>query len=264
MPTASEYRPLNASAAAAAARSLAYRFLAEAFAFPEPDGWRWVRDGATREALAEAVRVAWPGAPELEAMAGAAARSGAGVGLDEARADHLRAFGYTIRGACPPHEIEYGDNKADALFRPHRLADLSALYRAFGIEVDESVHERQDHLAIECEFASILAARSAHAIETGNADGIAACEGAWRLFLREHLGRWIQAFASRLEAAGPAPWMRDAVALLLGIVRADCATLGMVPGSADIQLVSYENRDGDLCTEECGLAGARLGGMPPG
>lgn len=263
MPTASDSHAFNATAGAAAARSFAYRFLAEAFAFPEPDGWRWVTDGATREALAEAIHVAWAGVPELEAMAGVAARSVAGVGLDRARADHLRAFGYTIRGACPPHEIEYGDNKADALFRPHRLADLSALYRAFGTEVHEDLHERQDHLAIECEFASILAARSAHAIETGNADGSAACEGAWRLFLREHLGRWIQAFASRLEASGPAAWMRDAVALLLGIVRADCATLGIVPGSADIQLVSYDARDGDLCTEECGLAGGRLGGMPP-
>lgn len=264
MPTASECRPLNVTAGAAAARSFAYRFLAEAFAFPEPDGWHWVRDGATREALAEAIRVAWPGVPGLVAMAGAAARSAAGVGLETARADHLRAFGYTIRGACPPHEIEYGDNKADALFRPHRLADLGALYRAFGIEMEDAVRERQDHLAIECEFASILAARSAHAIETGNADGIAACEGAWRLFMREHLGRWIQAFASRLEASRPAAWMRDAVALLLGIVRADCAALGIVPGSADIQLVSYDARDGDLCTEECGLAGARPGGMPPG
>lgn len=263
MPTASEAARLNPDPATASARSFAYRFLAEALAYPEPEGWNWVGRAATRDAFVAAIRAAWPAPAELVALADTAARAVASTGLQSARADHLRAFGYTIRGACPPHEIEYGDNRADALFRPHRLADLSALYRAFGLEVDDALHERQDHLAIECEFASILAARSAHALATDHVDGIAACEGAWRLFLREHIGRWVQAFGSRLDAMRPARWMRDCVALLVAIVRADCTALGIVPGSADIQLVSYDAADGDLCTEQCGLAGARAGGMPP-
>jgi TorA maturation chaperone TorD len=262
MPTAFEARRLNANPADASARAFAYRFLAEALSYPEPEGWTWIRESATREALGAAVRQAWGALPELWTLAGMAAAAIGGTGLETARADHLRVFGYTVRGPCPPHEIEYGDAKADALFRPHRLADLSALYRAFGLEMDHSVHERQDHLAIECEFASILAARAAHAMENNQADGIDACERAWRLFLREHLGRWVRAFASRLESVRPARWLLDSVALLLAVVRADCATMGIRPGSADIQLVSYDESEETFCADRCGLNGGPNEGLP--
>ncbi|HPA17253.1 MAG TPA: molecular chaperone TorD family protein [Verrucomicrobiae bacterium] len=262
MPTASEVKRLNRNPADASARAFTYRFLAEAFAYPEPEGWVWIREPATREALDAAVREAWGSLPETSALAGIAALAIAGIGLEAARADHLRAFGYTVRGACPPHEIEYGDAKADALFRPHRLADLSALYRAFGLEMDDLAHERQDHLAIECEFASILAARAAHALENNRAEWIDACERAWRLFLREHLGRWVQAFASRLEGMRPARWLLDSVALMLAVVRADCAALGIRPGSDDIQLVSYDGSDEAFCADRCGLNGAPTDSPP--
>lgn len=263
MPTASEITRLNKDPRSASARSFAYRFLAEALAFPRSEGWNWLGRIETRLALEEAMQVAWPSVEELLGLADTAAGHIASTGLQAARVDHLRLFGYTIRGACPPHEIEYGDNRADALFRPHRLANLAALYRAFGIELDEAAHERQDHLAIECEFASILAARSAHALATGFEEGIASCETAWLLFLREHIGRWVQAFASRAEAGRPAPWLLAIVRLLVGIVKSDCETLGIIPGSADIGLVSYEESEGDLCAEQCGLAGMPAGGAPP-
>lgn len=254
MPTQSDPLRLNPDAPAASARSFVYRFLAEAFAYPEPEGWEWAGSPPTRDSLAHAIHLAWISFPELSALAATAATALAGTRMESARTDHLRAFGYTVRGACPPHEIEYGDAKADALFRPHRLADLSALYRAFGVEMDDATHERQDHLAIECEFASILAARAAHALETNDPGGIDVCESAWRLFLREHLGRWVQAFASRIETSRPAPWLGACVALLLAVVRADCATLDILPGSADIQLISYDASDDAFCMDHCGLA----------
>lgn len=263
MPTASEGTRLNGDVEAAAARSFAYRFLAEAFAFPERDGWDWLQRSDTVRAFRAAIGAAWPSVTGLHDIANAAIAAIASTALATAKDDHLRAFGYTVRGACPPHEIEYGDNRADALFRPHRLANLAALYRAFGMELDEGVRERQDHLAIECEFASILAARSAHALETGHEDGIAACENAWNLFLREHMGRWVPAFCSRLDKARPAPWLLACARLVVTIVRGDCAALGIVPGAVDVGLVSYDVAGDDFCADTCGLPGMPAAGAPP-
>ena len=61
------------------------------------------------------------------------------------------------------NEIEYGDAQADPLFQPHRLADLAAFYRAFGLELAADAAERQDHLCIELEFMSVLAAKEGYA-----------------------------------------------------------------------------------------------------
>ena len=58
-------------------------------------------------------------------------------GFDSFLNAYLAAFGHAARGSCPLNEIEYGDIKADPLFQPHRLADLAAFYRAFGLEVAE-------------------------------------------------------------------------------------------------------------------------------
>lgn len=252
MPTASD-TTVNTEAARAAARSFVYRYLAEAFAYPEAEGWTWAATAQSAATLRTAVAEGWPDARGLPALATVTASALRATPLEEARRDHLRAFGYTIRGACPPHEIEYGDHKADALFRPHRLADISALYRAFGTGVDPSVKERQDHLAIECEFASILAARSAHAIQSSQVDAMDVCAEALKLFLREHLGRWTPAFSSRLDTMAPSPWLRQAATFLLAVVHADCALHGIKPGAADIQLVSYDESDESFCTNTCGV-----------
>lgn len=255
MPIRSNLLVLNRNETAASARSFAYRFLAEAFAYPEVEGWHWLQSREPARALVSAADNAWQEQDAIRKLTQTVGCTIQDLSLDTARLDHLRAFGYTIRSACPPHEIEYGDTKADALFRPHRLADLSALYRVFGLEMGEETHERQDHLAIECEFASILAARSAHALQRNEREACEVCEEAWKLFLREHLARWTPAFSSRLQGVGAAEWLQQATALLLAIVRADCATLGIRPGSPDVQLISYDESDDAYCTEECGLAG---------
>jgi hypothetical protein len=78
---------------------------------------------------------------------------------------HLTCFGHTVRGDCPMNEIEYGDIKADPLFQPHRLSDLGAFFAAFGLELVPDAAERIDHISIELEFMSVLAAKEGHALE---------------------------------------------------------------------------------------------------
>ena len=70
------------------------------------------------------------------------------------------AFVDAARGRCPLNESNTAISKRTPLFQPHRLADLAAFYRAFGLEIGERPEiERQDHLCIELEFMCVLTAK---------------------------------------------------------------------------------------------------------
>ncbi|MBI2947112.1 MAG: molecular chaperone TorD family protein [Verrucomicrobia bacterium] len=111
-----------------------------------------MRDRQTVEATGEAT---------LRARAGDLVRQLQLRNFDPFLQDYIAIFGHAARGSCPLNEIEYGDLKADPLFQPHRLADLAAYYRAFGLEITEDATERPDHICVELEFMSMLAAKEA-------------------------------------------------------------------------------------------------------
>jgi TorA maturation chaperone TorD len=157
----------------------------------------------------------------------------------------LSLFGHTVKGDCPPHEIEYGDLKADGLYQPHRLADIAAFYSAFGLEVADNADERVDHIAMECEFYSVLCAKEAVA---GNQ--IEFCRDAQKQFLRDHLARWTPAFSRRLERLGGNEFYQGVARLLRETVEAECARYAIQSGNADLQL-----RPAEELVDPCGACG---------
>lgn len=96
-----------------------------------------------------------------------------------------------------------------------RLADIAGFYRAFGMQVHG---DRPDHLVAELEFASWATLAEAAARAEGNEEGAEVCASAMRSFLRDHLGRWLEAFAARVtgnEALSPwAPYAAAAASLV--------------------------------------------------
>jgi DMSO reductase family type II enzyme chaperone len=240
---------------AAMARAFIYQFLARAFADPDEEGWAWLGESVIRQSFWSAVKTL---ADEpLETAALACVRGLTPDSFDAFRDDYVAAFGHAARGSVPMNEIEYGDLKADPLFQPHRLADLAAFYRAFGLEVDEAA-ERHDHLCIELEFMSVLAAKEAYAIQQNlDTESLAIVRDAQRDFLREHVGRWSPAFGRRLRttADGPLAALGD---LLRAFVEADCARAGVRAGSDDLLLRPVDESSERLC-ESCGIHN-----LPPG
>jgi len=172
---------------------------------------------------------------------------------------YLVVFGHAARAPCPMNEIEYGNLKADSLFQPHRLADLNAFYRAFGLELADDAAERPDHICLELEFMSVLAAKEAYALEHQlDGDQIALGRDAQKKFLREHLGHWLPAFTRRLEReAGP-----GALAALAQFTRefvlSECARFGVTPGSEDLLLRPVDEAADCMC-DSCGITN-----LPPG
>lgn len=105
-------------------------------------------------------------------------------------------------GRVPPYE--YSNVGRSAGGHTAGLADVSGFYRAFGVEVRT---DRVDHLASELEFLSLVLLRESEALQRGLTDEADVCAGAARAFLRDHVGRWIDAWAARIGEADPdGPW----------------------------------------------------------
>jgi putative dimethyl sulfoxide reductase chaperone len=256
--------PLQAGIDAAMARAFVYRFLAQAFADPTTENWAWMSAADNQHAVDCAVRALAPSAPGLEAAAAALRGFLKPAGFEPFREAYLAAFGHAARGGCPLNEIEYGDLKADPLFQPHRLADLAAFYRAFGLEVADEAHERQDHLCLELEFMCVLAAKEAYALEHQlDGEDLGVCRAAQKRFLREHLGRWTPAFARRLGRMAGGNALGALANLARSFVEAECAWYGVVPGSAELLLRPVDEAAESLC-HSCGLTQPPPGGLDPG
>jgi DMSO reductase family type II enzyme chaperone len=104
-------------------------------------------------------------------------------------------FGFTAHPKVPPYETEYGE---EALFQqPQELGDLSGFYSAFGLKMN--AFERVDHICCECEFLAFLTRKEAYALEQNDAEMLETTRGAQRLFLKEHLGRFVPAFVKTMN-----------------------------------------------------------------
>jgi len=145
-------------------------------------------------------------------------------------------FGHVVQGKCPPYELEYGESE-ERLQQPHELADLSAFYRAFGLEITDGVGERHDFVSLECEFLAFLCFKEAYAEEHGDSDLALISVDAQRKFLREHLGRWAPAFTRRLERLAPRGLYRALARFSQAHIIAECRRLGVEPGSENLKLV---------------------------
>ena len=247
---------LQASIDLAVARSFVHRFLAKAYEDPMPETWRWLTQGQTINSLRAAnAFVGQSLLASAESLIAALQPDAYDLFLNAC----LAAFGHAARGSCPLNEIEYGDIKADPLFQPHRLADLAAFYRAFGLEVTEDAGERQDHICLELEFMCVLAAKEAYAVEHQfDSDQLAQCRDAQKKFLREHLGRWTPAFARRLTAATSEPALRTLAEFTRAFVESECARFGVKPGSEELSLRPVDETADRAC-DSCGI-----NNLPPG
>ena len=244
----------------AVARTFIYRYLAKAFEDPEPEGWGWLSAGEVTGAMRSSVRTLARGIVlPIVQLNEEFTRHLTPNAFDDFAGAHLACFGHTVRGDCPMNEIEYGDIKADPLFQPHRLSDLGAFFAAFGLELTPEAAERIDHISIELEFMSVLAAKEAHALEHQcDDDALATLRDAQKKFLREHLGRWSPAFARRLARMAEGTAL-GALARLLGeFIKLECARLNVPPGSEDLLLRPVDDAAERLC-DSCGIHN-----LPPG
>jgi len=178
------------------------------------------------------------------------------VGAAALMASYRALFGHTVRGPIPPYETEYGN---EALFQqPQEMGDLMGFYRAFGLSVRVDAHERCDHISCECEFLSFLALKEAYGLEHRDAEMVQESRKATRLFLRDHLGRFLPAFASKLHQQDRTGFYAMLVKLCLAFIELESNCFDVPRGAASLGLRPV---DDDRIPMACG-SGAECAVMP--
>jgi len=185
-------------------RAILYRLLSLACDYPTPDTCKSLRGVA--EAAAVAASVIGPGVTNEVQHLCAVLQACDDEALEHA---HNAVFTLTTSPTCPAYETAY---TAKHLFQAsEQMADVAGFYRAFGVEAHG---ERHDGLAMELEFAYLLALKEAYALEHHGRAQVAICRKAERAFFHDHLGRWGYAVGDRMMAADPAGVVGAAGALL--------------------------------------------------
>lgn len=216
-------------------RSLIYEALALGFCPPDREVAQRLASPEGSDALAEAAFLL---DPELGELVGALARDSREV--EELPRCFRLLFGHTSRGPVPPYETEYG---TDALFlQPQEMADIAGFFRAFGLELERTQHQRVDHLACECEFLAFLCRKEAYALEQGEEDMLEQTCRAQRLFLRDHLGRFGPAVGRKL-AREDEGFYGALGKLCAAFLEEECRRLGLPVGPAHLELRSTEPDD---------------------
>ena len=165
-------------------------------------------------------------------------------------------FGHSARGNVTPYETEFGN---EALFQqPQELGDLMGFYGAFGLAVRADQHERADHISCECEFMSFLAMKEALAREHGDAAMLEDTVRAQKLFLRDHLGRFLPAFVRQLGREERGGFYARLAALALCFAALEARRLGIRLGAANLPLRPAND---DRVPMACG-SGGECAAMP--
>ena len=241
-PIAAEAARLDAAIDLALARSVLYRTVSFGLRPPAEDATRSLLSPAGQSAMRAAAALldahASSGGALLPAVETFCARAASAADRVVA---HARLFGHS-RGLVCPFETEYGGE--GAFRQPQELADIAGTYLAFGLKPPEGGDERVDHAACECEFMDFLARKEAHALGSLPAsedqeearEALATVQGAARGFLREHLGRFGRAFASRLVMEDADGFHGALGALLFRFLTQECQRFGLPPGPPSLEL----------------------------
>jgi DMSO reductase family type II enzyme chaperone len=218
----------NQARDAALCRSILYEAIALGFRRPSARTLQRLGTPDAVAALAEAAaflddEVLYPATGRAGGLAGrvrALAAAPVGGALETLAACHLDLFGHTVRGPVPAYETEYGD---DTLFqKPQEMSDIAGFLAAFGLVVDPLKRERIDHISCQLEFVAFLARKEAHAIESRDAAMREETRRATRLFLKDHLGRFVPSFARRVVAKDPVGFYARMAELCVDFVRMEC------------------------------------------
>ena len=91
-------------------------------------------------------------------------------------------------------------------------------YLEAGLAVERLNQTPDDHVGVELEFLYFLGQRAAQAAMQGDQAGAAAALNARRSFVADHCGRWMPAFALRMQAATSEPVLVAAARLLAALI----------------------------------------------
>jgi DMSO reductase family type II enzyme chaperone len=164
---------------------------------------------------------------------------------DHIRDRYITLFGHAVRGTCPLYELEYG--QSEIIQQASELADIAGFYSAFGLESAGAGADRPDHLAVECEFLSVLCAKEAAGLEVDLPALAETSFDAQRAFLRDHLAQWLPAFCARVMSADGDGLYGRLARLAAALVEAECRCFEIAAGPQYLELRTVDpNADANI------------------
>ena len=225
----------------ARARSAAYGLIAGALRYPDRPGLDTLTEPEPWSAWPERLgEIDVEATDKLVTLRERLGKEAAGLAHDPgAEPENLQSvyvhlFGHTVRGTCPPYELEYAHG--EILQQAADLADVNGFYSAFGMDVADDGNERADHVAVECEFMSVLAAKEAYALNLDDGEALTILGDAQRSFLADHLGRWLPALAQRVRAADPGGFYGAVADFAACFIAAECRRFEITCGPRYLEL----------------------------
>ena len=207
-------------------RSVLYKALSLGFLPPTSETTARLGSEEAAEVLAKAATTIDPDDEHyLPDLARALCRAQDADNVDALSEAFVILFGHTSRGAVPPYETEYG--KDAPFLQPQELSDIGGFYRAFGLVLSKTVHERVDHISCECEFLSFLSLKAAYALEEKQSNLFEESQRAHKLFLHDHFATFAATFGRRLAREDPLGLYGRLGNLCIALVQADCKRLGL-------------------------------------
>lgn len=171
-----------------------WRLLSLLFQLPTPETRREIR------------RLAGAVPPELAALAG----EWAGIPLQMATEEFHRVLG---AGGVPAVESSYDPNALAG--RGPLLADIAGFHEAFAYRPERPPAEVPDHIAVQFDFLSYLAFKTAFALHEGQRENARIASEAHDRFIEQHLATWLASFRAKLEHSGSVFFIRAAAAVQL-------------------------------------------------
>lgn len=109
----------------------------------------------------------------------------------ELSADYMRTFfghGYSGHAAAYPFESVYASEKR--LLMQGARDEILALYRAAGLDKQDSWKEGEDHIALELEYMQVLIERTVKALREDRGEDAYNLVKCQHNFMEDHLGAW--------------------------------------------------------------------------
>ena len=172
-----------------------------------------------------------------------------GAVLTDLAVDYVHAFigsGNDGFSAAYPYESVYTSPKR--LMMQDARDEVLVIYRAAGLDKQESWNEGEDHLALELEFEQILSERALAALEAGDESTCASYLLKQRNFLEDHLLSWYPMMAKDMKKFPRTDFYRGLGTLTSGFLRSDLEFLNDVLDDFD------QARDVSLTDSDTGEA----------
>ncbi|MBL0716337.1 MAG: molecular chaperone TorD family protein [Desulfosarcina sp.] len=181
------------------ARSLVYRRLADAYRLPSADLPLVAQE--LEAALVELESEAWENAARMK-------KDCLSVnGQNNLKVDYAKIFIGPFMAPAPPYGSIYLEDKRRLM--EASTVDVRQHYLTLGLDLSPDFKEAPDHVTAELEFMHVLINQGMEAIEFSDGRLLSESIHHQRIFLGNHIGAWIIAFADKIAEHANTDYYRN-------------------------------------------------------